>query len=235
DEQSSPPTCCHNPIPMEMADQFLAPELKSQFLKKATEYSTVDRTYCYQPTCSAFIPKTNIKGGVATCPDCKSTTCPSCKREMHEKDDCSEDPAVQSVMRIAEEEGWRRCTECGRMVELIVGCYHVSCYCGNGFCYICGARWKSCSCPQADKGRVVFRAQRDGETAARNQRAAAAAARAQEVEQQQSACDHARGAGTWARAEGGACRMCRRDNPWLMQCPRCSIRICRSCRLTKVN
>ena len=251
DEQMFPPTCCHHPITLQMAEQFLTPQLKGLFVKKAVEYTTTDRTYCFQSRCSTFIPKPQIQHGVATCPRCKCKTCSTCKRKMHEKDDCSEDPAIQSLNETANREGWRRCTKCGRMIELTVGCYHVrwvtlvrfrnsklmirSCLCGHQFCHLCGAIWKTCKCPTADENRVIFRAQRAQEEAARAQRAAAAEARTREIDQRQRNCDHSQGAGTWKQADGGACTMCRTNNPWLMECPRCEIRVCHSCRLTKVN
>ncbi|RMY63200.1 hypothetical protein D0864_12701 [Hortaea werneckii] len=72
--------------------------------------------------------------------------------------DCPEDEALQQLINIANAEEWQRCSECKRFVELDTGCNHISCRCGFQFCYVCGARWKTCDCPQAHEARLYARA-----------------------------------------------------------------------------
>jgi len=52
---------------------------------------------------------------------------------------------------------------CRFFVELEVGCYHMTCRCGHEFCYLCTSRWKTCSCPQWDEGRLLQQARRQVE------------------------------------------------------------------------
>ncbi|KAG9311551.1 hypothetical protein JVU11DRAFT_7756 [Chiua virens] len=55
--------------------------------------------------------------------------------------------------------GWARCPGCSHMIELHAGCFHVTCRCRTEFCYLCGARWKTCRCPQWDERRPVVAAE----------------------------------------------------------------------------
>merc|ERR1711966_55589 len=43
------------------------------------------------------------------------------------------------LMQLAEEFGWKRCGNCGSMVERLEGCNHMQCLvCSHHFCYRCG-------------------------------------------------------------------------------------------------
>lgn len=48
-----------------------------------------------------------------------------CKGAAHQGD-CPEDEASNQLLALAEQEGWKRCPGCHRMVELTHGCYHMS-------------------------------------------------------------------------------------------------------------
>ena len=48
--------------------------------------------------------------------------------------------------QLAEEEGWKRCTNCHALVEHREACQHMTCRCGFNFCYVCGQRWRTCRC-----------------------------------------------------------------------------------------
>ncbi|KAK8222284.1 hypothetical protein BKA81DRAFT_296906, partial [Phyllosticta paracitricarpa] len=50
------------------------------------------------------------------------------------------------LFSIAATNGWKRCYHCRRMVQLVLGCNHVSCLCGAEFCFHCGCRWRTCGC-----------------------------------------------------------------------------------------
>ena len=126
DEQLHPPRCCRDPIDLEGVKHFLSRELVVAFLKKTIEFSTANRTYCFEPHCSTFIPSEKIKDGIATCSACHSDTCVQCKHKAHHNTDCPEDPSVQAVISTAKSEGWRQCPECKRMIELSLGCYHMT-------------------------------------------------------------------------------------------------------------
>uniref|UniRef100_L2GEN1 Ibr domain-containing protein n=1 Tax=Colletotrichum fructicola (strain Nara gc5) TaxID=1213859 RepID=L2GEN1_COLFN len=54
-----------------------------KFRAKEVEFSTPNRTYCHQPTCSTFVPVEFIKNDIATCPRCVYKTCAICKGADH--------------------------------------------------------------------------------------------------------------------------------------------------------
>jgi hypothetical protein len=91
------------------------------FEKKKVEYETVNRTYCSNQRCSQFIPPFCIDDDDATCNDCGHLTCATCKASAH-AGPCGGDAETQGLLALAEREGWRRCSKCGRMIELSIGC-----------------------------------------------------------------------------------------------------------------
>ncbi|KFY26711.1 hypothetical protein V493_03912 [Pseudogymnoascus sp. VKM F-4281 (FW-2241)] len=157
DESIFPPRCCRQQIPIIAVRIFLSSELVQAFERKQIEFETPNRTYCYLPTCSAFINTQNVNVEVAACHECGSMTCTTCKAAAH-TGDCPNDAALQQVLDTARENGWQRCYSCWRLVELDHGCNHMTCRCGAQFCYVCGQEWKSCSCEQWDERRLLVRA-----------------------------------------------------------------------------
>lgn len=125
DETLFPPKCCRQPISMDIARIFLKPEIVQQYEKKKLEFETPNKTYCYNPECAIFIPTAHVVGETATCPECDSITCTSCKARAH-TGDCLNDPATQQLLAVAQENGWQRCHTCWRMVELEMGCNHIT-------------------------------------------------------------------------------------------------------------
>jgi hypothetical protein len=96
DESLFPPRCCSESIPLDSVEGVLPLNLAEEFRSKCVEFSTANRTYCYQSTCSAFIPPSTIDGDFATCSQCESKTCSICKGESHEGD-CPEDSETQEA------------------------------------------------------------------------------------------------------------------------------------------
>ncbi|CZT51956.1 uncharacterized protein RSE6_13184 [Rhynchosporium secalis] len=125
DEACYPPRCCQQPFEIESMRVALTPELISGFYEKKTEFETVDRTYCSSPKCSAFLYPVNIIAEIGTCPMCFTVTCKICKGPAHQHD-CPQDAATQQVLQLAAAEGWKRCAHCKRMIELKVGCNHIT-------------------------------------------------------------------------------------------------------------
>lgn len=66
DETLMPPRCCRQEIPINLAK--LTPKETENFTAKLLEFSTTNRLYCSEPTCSTFIPPTLIVNNVGTCP-----------------------------------------------------------------------------------------------------------------------------------------------------------------------
>ncbi|KAH0388043.1 hypothetical protein KCU92_g1140, partial [Aureobasidium melanogenum] len=160
DETLYPPRCCRQTIPLDDAKLLLHPKLVRDFQQKSIELDAKDRTYCYDPRCSTFIPAEHITEDVAGCPDCGKRTCVICKAAAH-RGDCPRDEDLQQLLQAAEHAGWQRCSSCRRVVDLRSGCNHITCPCGAHFCYVCGAPWipRACGCPQWDETRLQERAQ----------------------------------------------------------------------------
>ncbi|KAF3066726.1 hypothetical protein CFAM422_008886 [Trichoderma lentiforme] len=104
DEHSFPPGCCGKAISLGVCRELLSAEQIREYEMKELEYSTENRTYCYLPGCSAFIPPSLIHGEAGTCGKCECKTCISCKGPSHE-DECPDDEATQDLFRIASEKG----------------------------------------------------------------------------------------------------------------------------------
>ncbi|KAG6105453.1 hypothetical protein E4U31_001408 [Claviceps sp. LM219 group G6] len=157
DESLFPPRCCKEPIPLELGKPFLSATLVRAYEAKKLEHETPNKTYCHVPNCSAFIPPAFVRDDVATCVKCRSRTCTMCKGQMHTQRDCPADTATAEVLQIATESGWQRCYSCRTLVDLDTGCNHITCRCKAEFCYVCGLKWKQCSCAQWDEDRLTAR------------------------------------------------------------------------------
>ena len=125
DETLYPPRCCRQPIPLEPNIAHLEPSLVTSFRAKELEYTTPNRTYCHRENCSAFIPTEGIRRDIAVCPSCHARTCSICKGREHQFE-CPQDADTNQVLRIATENGWQRCRTCRRVIELNLGCNHIS-------------------------------------------------------------------------------------------------------------
>ncbi|KAI0429123.1 hypothetical protein F5Y09DRAFT_332035 [Xylaria sp. FL1042] len=249
DESLFPPRCCRQDIPIEENRLFLSNNLVEQFAQKSIELATPNRTYCHQPTCSAFIPPLMIKDGAAQCPECKAQTCETCKGGTHEGD-CPSDTGLQEVLEIARQEKWQRCPECFTMIELNTGCFHMTCKCRAQFCYLCAAQWKTCGCEHWDEARLYDRAEmiydrnpedervHDGPANPANPQPTAAQHRTAGIERimehlvQNHECDHLR----WISHRGPRkCEECGDQMPlFIYECCNCSIIACRRCRFNRL-
>jgi hypothetical protein len=129
DEALFPPRCCRQPIDLEAVKDFLTPELVEQFERKRVEFSTKDRTYCSNAQCSIFLDPWeegfDAATNKATCSACRTITCTLCKAAAHDGD-CPADTGLQQVLDTARENGWQRCPSCRRIIELDVGCHHIT-------------------------------------------------------------------------------------------------------------
>ena len=123
DQTLFPPRCHkHEFSPRDIA-MFLTTEVKAQYEEKKIEYSTHPRTYC--SGCGKFVRSEFIIRAVATCKACNTRTCTHCKKAVH-KGECPEDPDRKKALELAAEQGWKECPGCGEMVELTIGCNHMT-------------------------------------------------------------------------------------------------------------
>jgi ferredoxin-like protein FixX len=107
DESLFPPRCCRQDIHPSRMSIFLNPEIEHQFEKKKVEFSTVNKTYCCQSSCSSFIPPDTVNMDVGTCPECGTMTCIICKMAAHDGTECPNDMAMQAVEELARQNGWQ--------------------------------------------------------------------------------------------------------------------------------
>ncbi|KAI6006746.1 hypothetical protein EDC04DRAFT_2582872, partial [Pisolithus marmoratus] len=165
DESLYPPRCCRQDIPLSQVQPHLSRDLLTQFQEKSREFGTLNRVYCARQTCSRFLgPLTETMFGVkvydCSAPDCGTRTCANCRGQydgwMHT---CRQDQGAEHVLNLGRTEGWARCPGCSQLIELNMGCYHMTCRCRTEFCYVCSARWKTCRCPQWDERRLLATAE----------------------------------------------------------------------------
>ena len=133
DESLFPPRCCRQNIPLDTMRIFLTSDMVLNFRQKEIEFGTANRTYCSRPEWSSFIAEENIHDEVASCPSCRARTCAICKAGSHDGEDCPRDTAFQATMDLARESGWQRCYACRRLVELDIGCNHITFVVTMGF------------------------------------------------------------------------------------------------------
>ncbi|KAA8650387.1 E3 ubiquitin-protein ligase [Aspergillus tanneri] len=127
DEELYPPRCCSNIVPPGIALRVLSYDELRAFGERAIEWTTKDRLYCAEPTCSRFIPPFAIQDDHGTCLECHQQTHLPCRSFAHPGVDCPMDGALHSVLAMADAENWRRCFNCRTMVELQHGCNHITC------------------------------------------------------------------------------------------------------------
>ncbi|KAK0277161.1 hypothetical protein LTR91_000380 [Friedmanniomyces endolithicus] len=242
DESLFPPRCCRQPFPWELVREKLSDDLQAAFPVKRIELETQNRTYCYVATCSAFIKPGDYDKHKAPCPECQSITCVKCKRQTHDGV-CGEDGETEEFLARARQNGWQRCFGCRRVVELNIGCNHMTCLCGAQFCYVCGLVWKTCPCRQWDERRLLDRAEAQVNNARRGGGGAAGArdapnhvaqvARAAQNLRDNHECNH----GRWTRRRTGSlqCEECLfQAQVFVDECDRCHLRACYRCRTNRL-
>jgi hypothetical protein len=123
DEGLFPPRCCRVPLELNDARELIDQGLWEQYENKLIEHNDPFRLYCSDPTCSRYILPVNKTGNIGTCTVCRRRTCSLCTQIAHEGE-CADDR--EPVLELAREEGWQRCANCGHVIELRHGCYHIT-------------------------------------------------------------------------------------------------------------
>ncbi|KAK7962118.1 uncharacterized protein PG986_002943 [Apiospora aurea] len=114
------------------------------------EAGSGSRVYCHRRECNAYIPTEDRTDTAGWCWTCEADTCLTCRQAAHDGA-CDEEllqrskEADETLLRLAEEEGWTQCPACNAMTERIDGCNFMTCLCGQCFCYKCGI-------PEEDEG-----------------------------------------------------------------------------------
>ncbi|KAF5353585.1 hypothetical protein D9758_013793 [Tetrapyrgos nigripes] len=161
DESLHPLRCCRQSLEIPRVVFLLPRELQVRFLEKLREFGTnaSERVYCPNPTCSKFLGSSASHPSRITCPLCWTSACTLCKQRAHRGDTCAQNTALEQVKELATERGWQTCPGCHAIVELNIGCYHMTCRCRTEFCYLCAVPWKNCTCPQWEEQRLLVTAE----------------------------------------------------------------------------
>ncbi|KAH8928427.1 hypothetical protein BT69DRAFT_1212814 [Atractiella rhizophila] len=159
DESLLPLRCCNQAMLRDEIQQHVMPEQFRQYESKLLEHDTTNRLYCANPKCSTFLGTASGQKERRGCVTCGQQVCARCKAAWTMFHFCVQDEQEAVLLKIANEEKWKRCQKCYRMVELQTGCYHMTCLCKNEFCYHCGSRWGTCHCPLWSEDRLVERAE----------------------------------------------------------------------------
>lgn len=164
DETLFPPRCCRREIPLALVRRYMSQALLKLFDEKSKEFTTLRRVYCANARCARFVCAKSTSppiffSSAVSCPSptCTTQTCSYCSVEIksNARHVCTPDAQDQSVLALGEREGWARCPGCAQLIELNLGCFHMTCRCKSEFCYLCKARWKTCRCPQWDENRLL--------------------------------------------------------------------------------
>jgi hypothetical protein len=119
-----PPRCCRKAISFDICRSFIPENLMKAVEAKQEECDVKNATFCSNATCSKLISSGNTVAGVGACTSCTHRTCTACKGTAHEGL-CPEDEHAKLFMATAGKIMWHTCAECGNMVELAVGCFHI--------------------------------------------------------------------------------------------------------------
>ncbi|KAF2663813.1 hypothetical protein BT63DRAFT_112458 [Microthyrium microscopicum] len=242
DESLFHPKCCGQDIPLRFISPAMTPNERQMFHNAQVEFTTVNRTYCSKSSCGTFVPPAHIgEDGFACCGDCQTKTCVHCKKPSHDGV-CQADQELLATLALAKELGWQRCPSCNTMVELNVGCYHITCKCNYHFCYRCAVEWKKCECPVWEEAQLLARAE---EVVAREavhplqpeeQQVRVVEMRQELIDQHE--CNHPGKFERINRVDGPrfVCEICDcRPKKWVLRCRRCHIQVCLECRLHRVH
>jgi len=123
-----PPMCCGQAFLWDDLKAGISEELAATVDNKREELESRDRTYCPEPTCSAFIGADHIDTATATatCPTCGKAVCTECKAASHSGECVTvTDESEIEVLAQACTEGWQTCRNCQMLVVREGGCPHM--------------------------------------------------------------------------------------------------------------
>lgn len=121
-----PPRCCQT-IPTTLAAEVLSDvELENYFYESILHESGGRRHHCSRPGCNQALFPGWIRNDLGLCMKCNHWTCMICRGTAHDGD-CPKDEDTIELLKLATSKKWQRCPSCFGFVELIQGCYHMTC------------------------------------------------------------------------------------------------------------
>ncbi|KAK6521727.1 hypothetical protein TWF506_001931 [Arthrobotrys conoides] len=148
------PRCCGQALPLTFAGEVLMENELNQLMDRRDAQESSKQISCVG--CKKDLLQGSIKDNSAYCIDCAKFTCIHCGKDLHDGI-CPEDKDMAMLLETAKNEGWSKCGKCNHLVELTIGCFHMTCRCGHQFCYLCGVEWKTCGCPSSSEHSVLGR------------------------------------------------------------------------------
>ncbi|KAI1752582.1 hypothetical protein F4782DRAFT_500855 [Xylaria castorea] len=138
-----PAKCC-GVIPTELLRQsgtLTANEVEQYKVKMEELTNPRSKLYCWG--CAAYIPNDRRTKRIGDCSICGKRTCKTCRAKSHfgacDKTKIQADgEAEDDIYLLAESKGWKRCPNCLNLIQKNGGCNHMTCNCGENFCYLCG-------------------------------------------------------------------------------------------------
>lgn len=129
--RSFPPRCCST-IPTTLAAEVLDDTELEKYLHASVVHDAISgpekrRRNCARSTCGQVLLPGWIKEDVALCLKCDEKTCMVCGEKAHPGGECPKDEDTVNLFKLAEGKRWQRCPRCGSVVELVQGCFHMTC------------------------------------------------------------------------------------------------------------
>ena len=123
--------------------------------------------YCFNRNCQTILFGSSSSPHLI-CSNCGHEQCFNCCVDWHKNKNCEEyeeelkelsikQQIQREKNRIEEEKQfqlylhenkskYRQCLQCMNIIELVSGCYKLTCRCGNRFCWKCGSPEARCDC-----------------------------------------------------------------------------------------
>lgn len=128
DGERWPPRCCIWEVNINCPE--IQENLPADVLQLAEEsktyYSTKGKLFCCNNECRKYIPPAEVDEftNIGFCRACWGGTCALCRRYPH-VGSCRKDFQQMSMEKYLIYKRWKRCEQCGRIVEKEAGCNHI--------------------------------------------------------------------------------------------------------------
>lgn len=128
DGERWPPRCCTWVVNIDSPEilENLPADVVQLVADSRVYYSTKEKLFCCNSKCRKYIPPGDVDEftKIAFCQSCWGGTCALCRRYPH-IGTCKKDFQQNSMEKYSVYMGWKRCGQCGRIVEKEAGCNHI--------------------------------------------------------------------------------------------------------------
>lgn len=128
DGQRWPPRCCGYRVNLDNPEvqARLPPDVVRLVAEKRVYYPTRGKLFCCDSKCRKYIPPHEVDEftNIGFCEGCTGGTCALCRRHPH-IGNCRVDFQQKAMEKYLAYMGWKRCEQCGRVVDRVSGCNHV--------------------------------------------------------------------------------------------------------------